>query len=147
MLFISSICQAIFEPSPAFLYNLHMMSDSLKLFQDLSSLKQQESFGESAESKLLAYCTNVLGSVERFHFDYKEKRDRRIPSLEDDDKKILPKQSPVLPILVEAFLFGEWKTKSLSRNRFLMSKNFCLTYCNYPYTSRHLQWKELMVNG
>ncbi len=37
------------------------------------------------------YCERVLGAVERFHIDFKEKRDRRTTVLDDDDKKNLAK--------------------------------------------------------
>lgn len=67
------------------------MSAPQNLFQTLSSFKIPDESGNSAESRLLAYCTDALGSVERFHFDYKEKRDRRNPILDDDDKKNLAK--------------------------------------------------------
>ena len=60
---------------------------SLEQFEILRKFK----FSESPETDFLAYCAEVLGSVERYHTDFKEKRDRRTFSLDDDDKKNLAK--------------------------------------------------------
>lgn len=43
------------------------------------------------EQWLLHYCSNIWQGVERVHFDFKEKRDRRDAILHDDEKKNLAK--------------------------------------------------------
>jgi hypothetical protein len=46
---------------------------------------------KSPEHLLLEYCKQILGSVERTHFDYKTKNDRINATLHDDDKRNLAK--------------------------------------------------------
>ncbi|HKI52789.1 MAG TPA: ATP-binding protein, partial [Anaerolineales bacterium] len=59
------------------------MDQAEELFVKLQSFKNSKEF--------LEYCNQVLGTVERIHVDFKEKHDRRIPKLEDNDKKNLAK--------------------------------------------------------
>jgi len=43
------------------------------------------------EEQFERYCREVLSSVEKLHFDYKEKNDRSKPELDESDKKNLAK--------------------------------------------------------
>jgi hypothetical protein len=61
------------------------------LFQFLQSLKREDDSGKPPQERLFEYCTQVLGAIERFHIDFKEKSDRRDAKLSDDDKKNLAK--------------------------------------------------------
>lgn len=67
------------------------MSLANNLFIKLSDIKSIDGSSKSAEENFLSYCNQVLSSVERPHFDFKEKQDRRKPKLDDDDKKNLAK--------------------------------------------------------
>ncbi len=67
------------------------MDSARKIFEQLIGLKQPNISGESSEQRLLTYCSEVLGSVERLHVEFKEKHDRRNGRLADDDKKNLAK--------------------------------------------------------
>jgi len=68
-----------------------MSSAAQELFDKLASFKNPDSGGKTSEQRLLDYCNLVLGSVERLHIDFKEKKDRRHALLEDNDKKNLAK--------------------------------------------------------
>lgn len=63
------------------------MDSAKELFEKLRSFKGTK----SPQEALLEYCTHVLGSIERLHFDFKEKHDRRDANLADDDRKNLAK--------------------------------------------------------
>jgi len=67
------------------------MSLSNNLFKTLSDFKSDDDSSKSAEEKFLSYCNQVLGFVERFNVDFKEKHDRRESKLDVDDKKNLAK--------------------------------------------------------
>ncbi|HLO18801.1 MAG TPA: ATP-binding protein [Anaerolineales bacterium] len=67
------------------------MNAAENLFQFLQSLKLDDGSGKSSQERLFEYCTQILGSIERFHVDFKEKNDRRDAKLSDDDKKNLAK--------------------------------------------------------
>jgi hypothetical protein len=67
------------------------MNTSEDLFNLLRSFKEDDGSGKSAQERLFEYCTQVLGSIERFHVEFKEKRDSRDAKLTDDDKKNLAK--------------------------------------------------------
>ena len=61
------------------------MNRASELFDKLRTFKQKKD-GVSPEQQLMAYCNDVLGEAERLHFDFKEKRDRRVSTLHDDDR-------------------------------------------------------------
>jgi hypothetical protein len=65
------------------------MSEASKLFKTLCDFKHKANTSKSPEKSLTDYCTNVLGGIERVHFDFKEKSDPRNPLLDDTDKKNL----------------------------------------------------------
>lgn len=67
------------------------MNAAEQLFNTLESFNEPDGAGQTAEQRLLAYCTDTLGAVERIHFDFKEKQDRRNAQLEESDKKNLAK--------------------------------------------------------
>jgi len=67
------------------------MNSAKKSFEQIISFKQADISGESPQQRLLRYCSEVLGAVERLHVDFKEKHDRRNGKLADDDKKNLAK--------------------------------------------------------
>lgn len=62
------------------------MNSPEALFRKLQSFKHPAGF-KTPQEMLLDHCNEVLGTVERIHFDYKQKNDRRIPKLEDTDKR------------------------------------------------------------
>lgn len=68
-----------------------MVNSSEDLFRTLHSFRAGSSNGDSPQKLLLDYCTQVLGSIENIHVDFKEKRDRRDAVLADDDMKNLAK--------------------------------------------------------
>jgi hypothetical protein len=61
------------------------MDTAQELFETLKSFKSK------SETEFLDYCSQVLGSVEQFHVDFKEKQDRRHPNLDEDDRRNLAK--------------------------------------------------------
>lgn len=65
------------------------MNSAEKLFRNLESLSTSVESGETAEQRFLDYCRDVLGSVERLHFDFKQKTDSTHPRLEQRDKRNL----------------------------------------------------------
>lgn len=67
------------------------MDSAKKIFEQLIGLKEPNISGELSQQRLLTYCSEVLGSVEGLHVDFKEKRDRENGKLADDDKKNLAK--------------------------------------------------------
>lgn len=67
------------------------MNTAEELFQILQSLKQDNGSSKLPEERLFDYCTQVLGSIERYSFDFKEKSDCRNPKLSDIDRKNLAK--------------------------------------------------------
>jgi hypothetical protein len=67
------------------------MDAAIKLFDTLKDFKHDDGPGQSSQRRLIDYCTNVLGAIERFHVDFKEKSDRRDAKMSDDDKKNLAK--------------------------------------------------------
>lgn len=66
------------------------MSSAKQLFDDLLKIKS-ESAPEILLDAFVDYCQKTLGSIERVHFDFKEKQDRRDGHLGDKDKKNLAK--------------------------------------------------------
>ncbi len=67
------------------------MDSASELYEKLVSFKQPDDSGDSAQSRLIEYCTQVLGAIEHMHVDFKEKRDRRDSKLADHDKRNLAK--------------------------------------------------------
>lgn len=63
------------------------MSSASELFTTLQNFRS----APSPEASLLNYCKNTLGALERVHFDFKEKADRRKSSLDDADRRNLGK--------------------------------------------------------
>lgn len=68
-----------------------MDSSAQSLYNMLIDLKKPDSSGKTSQQRLIQYCLEVLGGIERVHIDFKEKYNRRNPNLEDDDKKNLAK--------------------------------------------------------
>lgn len=66
------------------------MSVSRQLFDTFRSFNEPD-ISQSPEDRFLSYCREILSSVEKLHFDYKEKEDRRNAILGDRDKKNLAK--------------------------------------------------------
>jgi hypothetical protein len=66
------------------------MNSAKELFEKLTSSKSPDDSGKSPQQRLIEYCTQVLGAVERQHVDFKEK-DRNASELTDNDKKNLSK--------------------------------------------------------
>jgi len=67
------------------------MNTSEDLFRFLQDLKKDDNSGKSSQERLIEYCRQTLGAIERFHVDFKQKSDRRTAKLSDDDKKNLAK--------------------------------------------------------
>ncbi|CAG0936474.1 hypothetical protein TFLX_05349 [Thermoflexales bacterium] len=67
------------------------MDTARELFDTLSSFRQVDLSGRTPSEQLFDYCTHVLSSLERVHVDFKEKRDRRVATLDEDDKVNLAK--------------------------------------------------------
>ena len=67
------------------------MSNAKEIFDTIISFKQDDPSGESSQDRLVKYCNQILGSIEHYHVDFKEKSDRRDSNLSDDDKKNLAK--------------------------------------------------------
>ncbi|MCA9996591.1 MAG: ATP-binding protein [Anaerolineales bacterium] len=67
------------------------MNSAERIYEQIMTLNQAEGYKGSSQERLLRYCSEVLGAVERLHVDFKEKHDRRNGQLEDDDKKNLAK--------------------------------------------------------
>jgi len=67
------------------------MAAAEEIFTTLVGFKDEPGSGRTPEQALLEYCATVLGSVERLHVDFKQKRDRRHAKLDDVDKKNLGK--------------------------------------------------------
>lgn len=63
------------------------MSAALQIFETL----QNPRLGMSPQGWLEHHCNTIWNGVERVHFDFKEKEDRRIGRLGDSDKKNLAK--------------------------------------------------------
>ena len=66
------------------------MSAAETIFDQIKGFRTTPA-GKTPHQRLTDYCTRVLGAVERFHVDFKEKGDRRTAVLDDDDKKNLAK--------------------------------------------------------
>jgi len=67
------------------------VNSARQLYKTLTSFKKVDNSGQTPEQKFLEFCRRVLGPVERFHIDFKEKHNRSHASLEDDDQKNLAK--------------------------------------------------------
>jgi len=67
------------------------MNSAKELFEKLTGFKRPDGSGSSPQQRLVEYCTQVLGAIERMHVDFKQKHDRRDSKLADDDKKNLAK--------------------------------------------------------
>lgn len=67
------------------------MDSARKIYEQIISFKQSDGSGETSQQRFLKYCTEVLGAVERLHFDYKQKHDSRDGKLADNDKRNLAK--------------------------------------------------------
>lgn len=67
------------------------MNNAKELFSHLSSFRDLEKTDKSPQEKLIEYCIQFLGSIERWHVDFKQKRDSSVASLDDDDKRNLAK--------------------------------------------------------
>ena len=66
-----------------------MQSQAELLFNQFQNFR--EASINSPEKAMMEYISNVLGSVEKVHFDFKTKRDRSKAKLDLDDKKNLCK--------------------------------------------------------
>jgi len=62
-----------------------------QLYNKLTNLKKVDNSGQTPEQKFLEYCCRVLGPVERFHIEFKEKHDQSHARLEGDDQRNLAK--------------------------------------------------------
>ena len=69
------------------LFSEDLISDSR--FEKLTSFKQTDSSEKTPQQRLVEYCSQVLGAIERRHVDFKQKHDRRDAKLAEDDKKNL----------------------------------------------------------
>lgn len=67
------------------------MDSAKNIYMHLIGFKNPGGSEESSERRLLRYCSEVLGGVERLHIDFKQKRDSRHSQISDDDKKNLAK--------------------------------------------------------
>lgn len=67
------------------------MNSARKIYEQLIAFKRADNSAESPQQRLLRYCSEVLGAVERLHIDFKEKHDRRNGKLDDADKRNLAK--------------------------------------------------------
>lgn len=67
------------------------MNSAKELFNLLSSFRDLANTNRSPQEKLFDYCTQFLGSIERWHVDFKQKRNSSIATLEDDDRRNLAK--------------------------------------------------------
>jgi len=67
------------------------MNAAKNLFEILCAFNEPDATGRSPQSRLLEYCTQVLGPIERVHVDFKEKSDPRDPRLSKHDQKNLAK--------------------------------------------------------
>lgn len=62
------------------------MSASSDLFELLASFRSPDAMGQTSQQRLFDHLRNVLGSVERMHFDYKQKSRAHEPKLDETDK-------------------------------------------------------------
>lgn len=67
------------------------MDSARELYNKLKSFKEINGSSQTPELRLMHYLTQILGSVENYHIDYKEKQDRSKGILGEDDKKNLAK--------------------------------------------------------
>src|SRR3972149_814837 len=67
------------------------MSAANDLFETLRAFRTSPEAGKTPQQLLVDYCQNVLGGVERLHFDFKTKSQPVSQSLDDADKKNLAK--------------------------------------------------------
>jgi hypothetical protein len=67
------------------------MGTALELFQVLSEFVKKPSSGKSPQDSLIDYCRNMLGGIERVHFDFKRKASPSSSTLDEPDKKNLAK--------------------------------------------------------
>lgn len=67
------------------------MSAASNLFEELRKFRTQPEHEKTPQQSLVDYCQNVLGGVERTHFDFKEKADANNPLVSESDKKNLAK--------------------------------------------------------
>lgn len=67
------------------------MSHAEHLFKKFQSFKEVTISDTSPEDTMHNYIKDVLGSIERVHYDFKIKRDRRKHNLDDDDRKNIAK--------------------------------------------------------
>lgn len=67
------------------------MDSAQELFNTLADFKRIPQTSHSPQQLLFEYCNEILGSVERLRFDYKEKRNRSTAELEDTDRTNLAK--------------------------------------------------------
>jgi predicted HTH transcriptional regulator len=67
------------------------MNAAAELFETLRKFKLSPSPGKSPQFSFTEYCREVLGGVERVHFDFKSKANPREAKLNDDDIKNVAK--------------------------------------------------------
>ncbi len=67
------------------------MNPARQLYNKLTNLKKADNSGQTPEQKFLDYCCRVLGHVERYHIEYKEKHNRNHAILEGNDQENLAK--------------------------------------------------------
>jgi hypothetical protein len=67
------------------------MSAASNLFDTIRAFKSSPDAGRSPQQSLVAYCRDVLGGIERVHFDFKSKANASYSTLDEPDKKNLAK--------------------------------------------------------
>lgn len=67
------------------------MNPAKQLYNKLTNFKKVDNSGQTPEQEFLEYCCRVLGPVERFHIEFKQKHNRSHARLEGDDQKNLAK--------------------------------------------------------
>jgi hypothetical protein len=67
------------------------MSAARDLFETLRKCRTEPDPGKTPQQSLVAYCQNILGGIERTHFDFKEKANSASADLEDLDRRNLGK--------------------------------------------------------
>lgn len=67
------------------------MNSAYQLFLTLQNFKSLAADGGTPEERFLAFCRSSLGSIERVHFDFKQKERADITYLSDSDKGNLAK--------------------------------------------------------
>jgi hypothetical protein len=67
------------------------MSAASDIFESLRKLMNLPNTGKSPQQQLVEYCQNILGGIERVHFDFKQKANAQTAKPEESDIKNLAK--------------------------------------------------------